>query len=158
MINISELRDMPEARRLFKLFGAVLLVWITALLLLVYSYGFGGTAAADLYSSDRILDIAVKYKSNPDSSQALSAQSEGDPLSLVSDIAETLNMRDRVQQLQSNESGVLLQLERIYGDEMVKFLTTLESRGLNVKTAEIKALPSGDDRLLGATFLLEKKR
>ena len=161
MINfgkLGEIRDMPEARKLSRLFGTAIAAWLISLVLLLHVYGLGGAVGSELYSGERILDMAAKFKASPASEQSVSAASEGDPLSLVSDIAETLNMRDRVQQLQSNESGVLLQLERIYGDEMVKFLSTAESRGLNVKTAEIKALPSGDDRLLGATFLLEKRR
>lgn len=158
MINFSEIREMPEARKLFKLYGLVSGTWIIALVLLLYVYSFGSAVSSELYVGERILDIAAKYRSYPASAQSTATDTGEDPLSLVSDIAETLNMRDRVQQLQSDQSGVMLQVERIYGDEMVKFLSTAESRGLNVKTAEIKALPSGDDRLLGATFLLEKKR
>ena len=158
MINFSELRDMPEARKLLRLYGLVSGTWLISLVLLLYVYSFGSVVSSELYMGERILDMAAKYRAYPASAQSAAAGSDEDPLTLVSDIAETLNMRDRVQQLQSDESGVLLQLERIYGDEMVKFLSTAESRGLNVKTAEIKALPSGEDRLLGATFLLEKKR
>ncbi len=75
---------------------------------------------------------------------------------MLSEIVDTLGLRDRVVQLQSNVSGIALQLERVYGEELKEFLLTLDSRGLKIKTAEIKVLPVGSERFLAVTLLLEQ--
>lgn len=158
MITLNELKEMPEARKLLRLFSVSLLIWLFAIVLLLQVRHMTGTLSSNLSSGNLILNAASTHKSFPASQTNASAVSEGDALSVVSDVLEALQLRDRALQLQSNASGVLLQLERIYGDEMHEFLVTMESRGLRIKTAEIKVLPEGDDRLLSATYLLERNR
>ena len=156
MISLSELKEMPESKRLLRLTVTAVLLWGLGFVILFCVWIADGNMERALRDKGTIIDRAVRYRAFPASDGAKTV--EGDAISLVSDIVETLNMRDRVQQLQSNASGVLLQLERIYGAEMKELLSTMESRGLKIKTAEIKALPVGENHLLGATFQLEQNR
>jgi hypothetical protein len=155
MITLGEIRDIPEARRLFRLFGIALALWIIFILLLVRIGGMGDEILKNLEAGDNIIEAASTYRSYPTATRNKSQQPGSEPLTAISEIVESMGLRDRMPQLQSNSSGVLLQLERIYGDEMERFLAELEKKGLGIKTAEMRSIPSGEDRVLNATFLVE---
>jgi hypothetical protein len=155
MITLGEIRDMPEAHRLFRLLGIALALWVLFALLLVRIGGMNDEILKGLEAGDNIIDAASTYRSYPTATRNQSTQPGAEPLTAVSEIVETMGLRDRMPQLQSNSAGVLLQLERLYGDEMEEFLVELEKKGLNIKTAEMRSIPSGEDRVLNATFLVE---
>ncbi len=154
---IAELREMPETRRLALIYLIAAVLWI-ALLFFVYRIsGTSRTIQTNLNAGDQILNSAILYKSSsPKGPSAQARTIQGEPLSVLSEIVDTLGLRDRVVQLQSNVSGIALQLERVYGEELKEFLLTLDSRGLKIKTAEIKVLPVGSERFLAVTLLLEQ--
>ncbi len=154
---IAELREMPETRRLALIYLIAAVLWIA---LLFFVYRISGTSReiqASLSAGDQILNNAILYKSFSQKGTSPQARTiQGEPLSVLSEIVDTLALRDRVVQLQSNVSGITLQLERVYGEELKEFLLTLDSRGLKIKTAEIKALPLGTERFLAVSLLLEQ--
>lgn len=153
---IGELREMPESRRLAVTYILAAMAWILLVFVLLQIFDASGKLGSAVSSSDQIINSAIKYKSLPSKGGKTSSLQTGEPLTVLSEIVNTLGMRERMIQLQSNVSGIMMQIERLYGDELEEFLTTLESRGLIIKTAEIKALPVGGERLLSVTLLLEQ--
>jgi hypothetical protein len=153
---IGELREMPETRRLALIYLAAAVIWIALLFALHKISDASRDVRADLMTGDYIINSAVVYKSSSKRPSVAAESIQGEPLSVLSEIVDTLGLRDRMVQLQSNVSGIALQLERIYGEELKEFLITLDSRGLKIKTGEIKALPADNVRLLAVALLLEQ--
>lgn len=158
MTVIDELRSMPEIRRLTITYAVVAVLWIALLFAILKVSDLSRDIGGDLSAGDQIISSALVYHADPGgSSQAQTQTFTGDALSVISEIVSTLGMRERMTQLQSNMSGISLQFEKLYGDELKDFLTALDNRGLKVQNGEIRALPSGDDRLLNAALLVETK-
>lgn len=157
-MTLNELRAMPESKRLFRFLLAALLIWVILLFLLMEIADSSRKIGMDIFTSDQIINNALVYRAHPASKNKAIVASSEEPLTVLSQIVDTLGLRERMLQLQSNPTGILLQMEKLYGDELEEFMTTIESRGLKIKTAEIKGLPSGNERLLGMTLLLEQNR
>lgn len=157
-MTFSELRELPEANKFFRTGMLAAVVWILALVLILRVTDVDTQATHEVFTGDRVLNAAVVYKSYPQSASSKSSSATDDPYAIATDIVDTLKLQDRVVNLstQSSQSqGVLLQVERMYGEEMADLVTAFESQGLLVKTAEIRALPVDKERLLTATFSLE---
>ena len=150
------LRD-GDFRKPASLCAAALIVWILLIALMLSSDASFGIASADLSSSRRVLDYAMQLKALPRAGNVVTDIPE-EPLSALSNIIDALGLRDRMQQLQSNPSGIVVQLQRLYGDELGDLLGSIENNGLSVKTAEIRALPSEEGKLLSATLTMEAAR
>ncbi|MDR1944514.1 MAG: hypothetical protein LBQ19_06795 [Synergistaceae bacterium] len=155
MITLGEIREMPEARKLFTLYLTAFILWAILIALLLKIGGMEGEISRSLSAGDQIINAASVYRSYPVAEKQASAGQGADTFNIVSEITDALGLGVRRSQLQASASGVSLQLDRIYGQEMAEFLKTAEERGLRVKTAEIKALPSNEGRVLVATFLWE---
>ncbi|MDL2263301.1 hypothetical protein LJC31_01470 [Synergistaceae bacterium OttesenSCG-928-I11] len=154
---IAELREMPETRKLTLIYLLAVLLWIALLFLLFRIYDTSHSLRTSLNTGDQIVNNAILYQASSSKGSSIPTQAiRGEPLSVLSEIVNTLGLRDRMVQLQSNVSGISLQLERVYGEELKDFLLTLDSRGLKIKTAELKALPVDNERLLAVTLLLEQ--
>ena len=152
--GLRELLKDADFRRPAVLCAAALLVWILLIVLMLSSEASFNLAGADLSSSGRVIDYAMQFKALPRTGSAM-AETLDEPLGVLSNIIGALGLRDRMRQLQSNPSGIVVQLEHLYGDELGDLLGSIENSGLFVKTAEIRALPSGGGRLLDATLTME---
>ncbi|MDR1885475.1 MAG: hypothetical protein LBQ56_04315 [Synergistaceae bacterium] len=156
MINFSEIREMPEARRLFRLAALAAVAWAGSAVLLFQTADVNSRLRENLASGDRIINAASVYRAHPGREADVPRPAEEDPMSVITGIVQTLGIRERMQNLRSDSSGVSVQFDRLYGSELREFLSTMESRGLRVRTAEIRALPSGGERLLGVTLQMER--
>jgi hypothetical protein len=158
MISLAEIRETPEFRKLFRLFAAAAILWLAFLLVVGRIHAQQGRLAGAISDGDQILNNASLYLSHPAAGQTVATTEREETLTVLSQIVDALELRERMRQLQSNASGVTLQLERLYGNEMSGFLSTLEKRGIRVKTAELRITPSDGERLLGCTLVLEQNR
>lgn len=154
-MTLLEIRELPEARKLFKLILGAASLWILALILLLQALDLNTQARRDLADADRVVNASIVYKAHPSTNAPKPGSTADDPYAIVSEILASLGLEDRILQLSTQSSGVLLQVERLYGEEMAQLVTLFESQGLSVKTAELKALPVDKERLLTSTFLLE---
>ena len=150
------LRD-GDFRKPVCLCGGALVVWVLVIVIMLSSDTSFSISSADLSSSGKVLDYAMQFKALPRTRNVVTDIPE-EPLSALSNIIDALGLRDRMQQLQSNPSGIVVQLERLYGDELGELLGSIENSGLSVKTAEIRALPGEEGKLLSATMTMEAAR
>ena len=158
-MTLSEFREMPEARKISRLLLLAAAVWVVFLFLVLEIRDMGSKIDRDLSVGDQIINNAIVYRSYPATARTKTAAgTTEEPLTVLSQIVDALELRERMLQLQSNASGILLQLDKLYGRELEEFLSTIESRGLTIKTAEIRSIPSGEVRLIGATLLMEQNR
>lgn len=158
-MTLSEFREMPEARKISRLLLLAAVIWMAFLFLVLEIRDMGRVIGRDLSAGDQIINNAIVFRSYPAATRTKAAPSTTEePLTVLSQIVDALELRERMLQLQSNASGILLQLDKLYGEELEEFLATIESRGLTIKTAEIRSIPSGEERLIGATLLMEQNR
>ncbi|MDR1650759.1 MAG: hypothetical protein LBR87_03135 [Synergistaceae bacterium] len=154
MTRIREFLSEREFRRPLAICAASAAIWLFSLTLLSFSVESAARTDFSLSSAGRLLDSAMKFKALPRAGRNTSAGSD-DQLGAVSQIVDALELRDKIRQLQSNPSGVLIQLDGIYGDELRDFLFSAENRGLSIIASEIRALPDSGERVLSVTFMLE---
>ena len=154
MAGFREILRDGDFRKPAVLCGAALVVWILLIALMLSSDTSLGRASADLSSSGRVLDYAMQLKALPRAGNVVTEIPE-EPLSALSNKISGLGLRDRMQQLQSNPSGIVVQLERLYGEELGELLSSIENSGLSIKTAEIRALPREEGKLLSAVLTME---
>lgn len=149
MIPLGELKDLPEAKRLKAAALATLLIWSAAAA--VFSFALSSLKENERLLSDsgRVLAAAVKIRSYPQ----LETTADKEPLAVLSEVVDKLGLQDRVAQLASSSSGLVLQLNRLYRDEFVKLAEDIGKNGLSVNTAEIRAFSSNKDgRLINVTL------
>lgn len=152
------IKEIPELRKIVITFALACISWLAFLLLASEISSNDRTADGNISSSEQIMSIAMTYKASSGNVGAAHTEKlKGEPLTVLSDIIDGLGIRDRLVQLQSNASGIAIQVERLYGDEFEALISTIDSRGLSIKTSDVKALPVNDERLISSTLLLEPK-
>ena len=156
MINPREIIESREFRKPLLVCAAAIVVWTVFFAAAAGMKVRSRLVSSDLVSGGGILNYAMRYRALPRT--GVTSHSAEEPLGIISQIVDGLDLRDRMQQLQSGQSGTTVQLDKIYGDEMREFLVSAEGRGLRVRTAEIRALPSEGIRLLNAAFTMERQR
>jgi hypothetical protein len=154
MTNLREVFEDRDFRGVFITCVCALAVWGMVFAFAAGASSLNRQAADEISSSDEILDHAMRYRALPRTGTARKAAPE-EPLGVVSETIDALKLRDRTQRLQSSSSGVSIQLERVFGGELLDFLVSLENGGLDVRAAEIRALPASDIRLLSVSLTVE---
>ncbi|MDR1579384.1 MAG: hypothetical protein LBS35_03425 [Synergistaceae bacterium] len=154
MINLREAFEDRDVRGVFIICACALAVWGTVFAFAAAVSSLNRQVSDEISSSDEVLDYAMRYRALPRTGTKDAAAFE-EPLGIVSETIDVLKLRDRTQRLQSSSSGVSIQLERMFGDELLDFLVSLENGGLDVRAAEIRALPASDIRLLSVSLTVE---
>lgn len=153
---LHEMRELPESRKLMMTYAVAAVIWIAFIFFALKLSDSEQLVRANLNSGDQIINSAMVYRSSGGAKRTETQAAAGEPLNVVSEIVNTLGLRERMMQLQSNSTGITMQFEKLYGDELRDFLMTLDSRGIKIKTAELRALPSANERLISITLLLEQ--
>jgi hypothetical protein len=153
MRPLREVFSDREFRRPFFVCFLAVTVWIACFALVWETMSLGERIRADIVSSGRVIDYAVQFRALPQAGPAAAAT--GEPLGVLSQIVDALGLRDRLRQLQTNASGAVIQIDRLYGGELRDLISAAEKRGLVVRTAEIKALPGEGGRVLSTTVMVE---
>lgn len=152
MISFDELRAMPEAKRLRRVTLVAAAIWLAALLSLSAALSAMRENEDRLGDAERILNAAITVKSYPQQG----AVSGKEPLSAVSEIIDKLGLQSKVNQLASSPAGLVLQVNRLYHEELGKLVEDIQRNGLSVKTAELRSLAGQKDgRLINVTLTIE---
>ncbi len=152
MISFDELRAMPEAKRLRRVTLVAAAIWLAALLSLSAALSAMRENEDRLGDAERILNAAITVKSYPQQG----AVSGKEPHSAVSEIIDKLGLQSKVIQLASSPAGLVLQVNRLYHEELGKLVEDIQRNGLSVKTAELRSLAGQKDgRLINVTLTIE---
>jgi hypothetical protein len=79
-----------------------------------------------------------------------------DSLAALTAAAEATGLGDRVTRLGRDGGNTVFQAERLTGPDLQKLLSELDSRGIRVDGAEIKALAAGRGKTLSLTFTVRE--
>jgi hypothetical protein len=154
MINLREAFEDRDFRNVFITCACALAVWGMVFAFAAAAASLNRRVYDEISSSDAVLDYSMRYRALPRTGANKSAASE-EPLGVVSRTIDALKLRDRTQRLQSSSSGVTIQLERVFGGELLDFLVSLNNSELDARAAEIRALPVSDVRLLSVSLTVE---
>lgn len=148
---IEEIRELPETKKLIRLGLLALLVWTVGAALFLEAAAVLNSSRERIVDAGRVLDAANTFYSYP------SRNSEGDkePLSLLTDTINELRLKDRVGLMNSGSLGLTVQMTELNGAEFVSLLKRLAEKGLQIKTADIRAITSAQKgRLINASMLI----
>lgn len=148
------IREDTGYRRLAMLSLLALVFWVGTIFIAMSANSMVEENSYNIDVSNKVINNGAMYKELRGGTAKTQVTTE-EPLSVVSDIVAALELKEKVMQLQSNASGISIQLEQLYGEDLKELLTILDGRGIKVKNAEIRALPSGNDRLLAVSMMLE---
>ncbi len=132
--------------------SAGLLAWIVVFS--VWS-GLSGLESSSLVQQQRLEDllkVVRQYKSLP--GRAEKTVVVDDPIVIVSSLVGTMGLKDNLVQISSLSKGLSVQLNRMYMEKAMDFIGELEKRGLVVDSAEIRAVPDGEKRLLSLALIV----
>ena len=148
---IEEIRGLPETKKLIRLGLLALLVWTAGTAFFLEASSILNSSKDRVMDTGKILDAANTFYSYPSRTSA-----EGkEPLSLLTDVINELSLKDRVGLMNSGSSGLTVQMTELNGAEFVSFLKRLSEKGLQVNTADIRAITSAQKgRLINASMLI----
>ncbi len=152
MISFQELKDSPHVKKLKPLLLLGVLVWVLGFVILFQALGQRARFDASLADVNAILQASAIYHSFPNR-QSVKKEAE-EPLTAISRIVEEGGMRDRLKQLASNPSGIVVQLDNLYATEFVKFLEGVAALGLVPQNIDLRAVPKDDERLLSVSVIV----
>jgi len=152
---IEEIRGLPETKKLIRLGLLALLVWTAGTAFFLEASSILNSSKDRVMDTRKILDAANTFYSYPSRTSA-----EGkEPLSLLTDVINELSLKDRVGLMNSGSSGLTVQMTELNGAEFVSFLKRLSEKGLQVNTADIRAITSTQKgRLINASMLMGANR
>ncbi|MEA4873178.1 MAG: hypothetical protein VB076_10275 [Synergistaceae bacterium] len=148
---IEEIRGLPETKKLIRLGLLALLVWTAGTAFFLEASSILNSSKDRVMDTGKILDAANTFYSYPSRTSA-----EGkEPLSLLTDVINELSLKDRVGLMNSGSSGLTVQMTELNGAEFVSLLKRLSEKGLQVKTADIRAITSVQKgRLINSSMLI----
>lgn len=148
---IEEIRGLPESKKLVRLALLALLIWTVGTVLFLEASAGLNSSRERVIDTGKILDAANIFYSYPSRTSA-----EGkEPLSVLTETINELNLKDSVGLINSGSSGLTVQMTELDGTEFVSFLKLLSKKGLQVRTADIRAITSPrKGRLINASILI----
>lgn len=148
---IEEIKGLLQTKKLVRLVLLSALIWTVGIVLFTEAAIVLNNSSDRLLDTGKILNAANIYRSYPSRTSA-----EGkEPLSALSDTIEELGFKDRAGLVNSGSSGLTVQITELNGAEFTSFLSLLSKKGLQVKTAEIRAITSSQKgRLINASILI----
>ncbi|MBQ7169747.1 MAG: type II secretion system protein M [Synergistaceae bacterium] len=133
-------------------FLAMLIVWV-----LVWTvYGWNVQARSALTSQQgrlgTLLLLADEYKTL--SPSASSQPQNVDVAAVFAQVSENMQLGSRVNRITPDGRNQSVEINRLYAEELAELQKQLASRGVKFIAAELRALPSGRERLLTVSAVI----
>ncbi len=147
----EEIRALPETKKLIRLVLLALFIWTAAAALFLEALAVLNSSKDRLIDAERILAAANSFYSYP----SRNVQKDKEPLSLLTETINGLGLRDRVELMNSGASGLTVRMTDLNGLEFISLLKRLSENGLEIRTADIRAITSAQKgRLINASMVI----
>lgn len=130
-----------------------LLVWSAGLLWRADARSVDARAAVQEGRFLQLMRTLSQYQALPRKEEKKEV-SAVDALGALSRMLDRLALRDRVTQFASSGTGIAVQVERLYGEELGRLLQELGAEGFSIRSAELKVLPFGGEKLYLLSLLV----
>lgn len=157
--KFGSLVSIPGLKKIALLFGGCLLIWGSSFYFLQQKQDLVSRISLQERRFGELLELAREYKSIsvPMGQEDPSIWKDQDPIEIISSTLEKVGLKANLVQLSVLSSGVNVQLERLYGEDLGTFIQQIRLKGLEISSAEIKGLPDGDGLLFTLSMIVEKK-
>ena len=97
--------------------------------------------------------LAAEYK---DLASVSASQGEADVMTVFTQVSARIELGSRVSRISPMPDGkrCVVEINRIYAEELTDMISELAVRGVKVITAEIFTIPVGDERLFRLSFTI----
>ena len=144
--------EVTGSVRLLVLAAAALGTWVAVSL----AGGWIGEAEQALVSQEkryRTLSIlAGEYGALAPTARA--PQTDVDVPAVFAQVSERMGLGNRVNRITPDGRNQSIEVNRLYAEEFVELERQLASRGVHFLSAELRALPSGQERLFSVTAII----
>ena len=100
-----------------------------------------------------LLHLSEEYKTLKPSSPT-APQSNVDVAAVFAQVSENMTLGSRVNRITPDGRNQSVEINRLYAEELVTLHKQLTSRGVKIIAAEIRALPSGKERLFTISAII----
>jgi hypothetical protein len=99
--------------------------------------------------------LATEYKAL--ASGSLASREETDLVTAFTQVSAQIELGSRLARLAPTPDGrrCSVEINRLYAEELVDMVRELAARGVRVASAEVRALPAGQERLFTLTAVIE---
>ncbi|MBQ3401775.1 MAG: hypothetical protein IJG65_00175 [Synergistaceae bacterium] len=134
-------------------FFAMLAVWMGVLT--VHGWNDEGVAALKSQQGrlNTLLILGEEYKSLSPQSRAGSSENI-DVAAVFAQVSEQMELGSRVNRIAPDGRNQSVEINRLYADELTELQRQLASRGVRFIAAELRALPSGSERLFTVSAII----
>ena len=142
--------------------GSVKFVAAALMMLVVWAgvwtvYGWNVQADTALKSQqgrlNTLLILADEYKTLSPSTTGSQPQNV-DVAAVFAQVSENMELGSRVNRITPDGRNQSVEINRLYADELTEMQKQLASRGVRVIAAEVRALPSGRERLFTVSAII----
>ena len=77
-----------------------------------------------------------------------------DVASVFAQVSERMQLGSRVNRITPDGRNQSVEINRLYAEELAELMRNLASRGVTFKSAEIRALPAGSERLFTVNAII----
>lgn len=133
---------------------AALIIWSGVLII----SDWNAQSATNLSSSQgrwrTLLILADEYKSLDKNTSASKSNGIIDVPTVFAQVSEKLQLGSRVNRIAPDGRNQTVEINRLYAEELTELETQLASKGVRFLSAEIRALPSGSERLFTVSAII----
>lgn len=150
MMNLSSLRGNTDFAKCVKQLLVAVVIWILALLVYLLAITQQHHNSAKLEEATKVLNAVtvIKGYKSIDTTSSVS----GSSFSSLSEAVNSLGLSDRIARLDSTADETVLQITKIYPDELSKLISAIDSSSMQINSAEIKTIEVNGERLLSVTI------
>lgn len=127
-------------------------VWTGSLLVSDEAARNTNTLSSQQARFNTLLTLASEYKTLAPASA--SAQSNVDVASVFASVSERMELGSRVNRITPDGRNQAVEINRLYVEEFAQLQRQLSSRGVRFLAAEMRALPSGSERLMTISAII----
>ncbi|MDR2179869.1 MAG: type II secretion system protein M [Synergistaceae bacterium] len=159
-IDINQIRSVTRGEvngsvRFFILAFCAAAVWISVSWISDMAKSASSTLALQQTRYHTLSQLATEYKSlaaNPSASRE-----ETDVVTAFTQVSAQIELGSRVSRLAPTPDGrrCSVEINRLYAEELVDMVRELAARGVRVISAEVRALPAGQERLFTLAAVIE---
>ena len=101
-----------------------------------------------------LLILAEEYKNLDPSSKNRQTNANVDVATVFAQVSERMQLGNRVNRVTPDGRNQAVEINRLYGEELADLERQLSNRGITFNAAELRALPSGRERLLTVNAII----
>lgn len=157
--KLDLMRSLPGFRKVLLLLLGCIIVWGGAL----YFHQERSTLWSRINIQERrfneLLQLANDYKilSIPLAGEDNASLEGKDPIEIISSTLDKVGLKENLLQLSVLSSGVNVQLENLYGEDLGTFIQQIRLNGLEINSAEIKTIPDGEGLLYSLSMIVGER-